>query len=456
MEAQIEQRASVQSPSGAAGASGARFAATGKAPPHVGRRRWGVVALLFAATAINYIDRQMIGVLKPTLAADFHWSESDFAGIVFWFQVAYAIGYLSFGKVVDALGARLGYTVAIVIWTVSHMAHGFATGLVSFAVARFGLGLGESGNFPAGIRAVTDWFPQRERALAIGVFNAGANVGAIITPLLVPLLVLWFDWRMAFFVTGFFGVAWLAAWWLLYRHPREHARVGEAELAWIAQDPADPVEPIGWARLLVVKETWAYALGKFLVDPIWWFFLFWLPGYLFARYDLDLKTFGLPLAAIYLISDLGSIAGGWLSSRLIRAGRTPNLARKITMLICAVCVTPIWFVQGVDSMWAAVGIIGLATAAHQAFSANLYTLPSDVFPRGAVGSVVGIGGTVGAFGGMGMALFAGYILDATHSYHVLFAICASAYLVALAVIHLLSPRLAPVCIENVCIEKQAA
>jgi ACS family hexuronate transporter-like MFS transporter len=456
MEAQIEQRASVQSPSGAAGASGARFAATGKAPPHVGRRRWGVVALLFAATAINYIDRQMIGVLKPTLAADFHWSESDFAGIVFWFQVAYAIGYLSFGKVVDALGARLGYTVAIVIWTVSHMAHGFATGLVSFAVARFGLGLGESGNFPAGIRAVTDWFPQRERALAIGVFNAGANVGAIITPLLVPLLVLWFDWRMAFFVTGFFGVAWLAAWWLLYRHPREHARVGEAELAWIVQDPADPVEPIGWARLLVVKETWAYALGKFLVDPIWWFFLFWLPGYLFSRYDLDLKTFGLPLAAIYLISDLGSIAGGWLSSRLIRAGRTPNLARKITMLICAVCVTPIWFVQGVDDMWAAVGIIGLATAAHQAFSANLYTLPSDVFPRGAVGSVVGIGGTVGAFGGMGMALFAGYILDATHSYHVLFAICASAYLVALAVIHLLSPRLAPVCIENVCIEKQAA
>lgn len=448
MEAQIEQRASVQSPSGAAGASGARFAATGKAPPHVGRRRWGVVALLFAATAINYIDRQMIGVLKPTLAADFHWSESDFAGIVFWFQVAYAIGYLSFGKVVDALGARLGYTVAIVIWTVSHMAHGFATGLVSFAVARFGLGLGESGNFPAGIRAVTDWFPQRERALAIGVFNAGANVGAIITPLLVPLLVLWFDWRMAFFVTGLFGLAWLAAWWLLYRHPREHARVGEAELAWIAQDPADPVEPIGWARLLVVKETWAYALGKFLVDPIWWFFLFWLPGYLFTRYDLDLKTFGLPLAAIYLISDLGSIAGGWLSSRLIRAGRTPNVARKVTMLICAVCVTPIWFVQGVDSMWAAVGIIGLATAAHQAFSANLYTLPSDVFPRGAVGSVVGIGGTVGAFGGMGMALFAGYILDATHSYHVLFAICASAYLVALAVIHLLSPRLAPVCIDR--------
>ncbi|TCM19900.1 ACS family hexuronate transporter-like MFS transporter [Novosphingobium sp. PhB165] len=411
--------------------------------PGAGRYRWTIVALLFAATAINYVDRQMIGVLKPTLAAEFHWSESDFAGIVFWFQLAYAIGYLSFGKVVDVVGARLGYTIAIVIWTVSHMAHGFATGIVSFAAARFGLGIGESGNFPAGIRAVTDWFPQKERAFAIGLFNAGANVGAIITPLLVPLLVLWFDWRVAFFVTGIFGIAWLGAWYLVYRHPSEHGRVTPGELAWIQQDPADPVEKIGWTRLLTVKETWAYALGKFLIDPIWWFFLFWLPGYLFERYHLDLKTFGLPLAGIYLISDLGSVGGGWLSSKLIKAGRTPNFARKVTMLICAICVLPIWFAQSIDSVWTAVLIIGLATAAHQAFSANLYTLPSDMFPRGAVGSVVGIGGTVGAFGGMGMALFAGYILDATHSYEVLFAICASAYLAALLVVHLLSPKLAP-------------
>ncbi|MBT0671738.1 MFS transporter [Novosphingobium profundi] len=410
----------------------------------VGRYRWLIVGLLFAATAVNYVDRQMIGVLKPTLEAEFHWSESDFAGIIFWFQLAYALGYLSFGKVVDALGARLGYAIAIVIWTISHVAHGFAGGVVSFAVARFGLGIGESGNFPAGIRAVTDWFPQKERALAIGLFNAGANVGAILTPLIVPLLVLWFDWRMAFFVTGIFGVAWLAAWWAIYRHPSEHGRVSAEELAWIQQDPADPVEKIGWGRLLVVRETWAYALGKFLIDPIWWFFLFWLPGYLFERYDLDLKSFGLPLAAIYLISDIGSIAGGWLSSRLIKAGRTPNFARKTTMLICALCVLPIWFAQSIESVWGAVLVIGLATAAHQAFSANLYTLPSDVFPRGAVGSVVGIGGTVGALGGMGMALFAGYILDATHSYEVLFAICASAYLIALLVVHLLSPRLAPV------------
>jgi len=410
----------------------------------IGRYRWVVVSLLFAATAINYIDRQMIGVLKPTLEAEFGWSESDFAGIIFWFQMAYAIGYLSFGKVVDLLGARLGYVIAIVIWTVSHVAHGFASGVVSFAAARFGLGIGESGNFPAGIRAVTDWFPQKERAFAIGLFNAGANVGAILTPLIVPLLVLWFDWRVAFFVTGIFGVAWLAVWWALYRHPDEHARVTPTELAWIKQDPVDPVEPISWTRLLTVRETWAYALGKFLIDPIWWFFLFWLPGYLFERYDLDLKTFGLPLAAIYLISDLGSIAGGWMSSRLIKAGRTPNFARKLTMLLCALCVLPIWFAQSIDSVWMAVLVIGLATAAHQAFSANLYTLPSDVFPRSAVGSVVGIGGTVGALGGMGIALCAGCILDATHSYQVLFAICASAYLIALAVVHLLSPRLAVV------------
>lgn len=411
----------------------------------VGRYRWVIVAMLFAATAINYIDRQMIGVLKPTLQGEFGWSEKDFATIVFWFQLAYAIGYLCFGKVVDALGARAGYSIAIVVWTVSHMAHGLATSLTSFALARFGLGIGESGNFPAGIKAVTEWFPQRERAYAIGLFNAGANVGAIITPLLVPFLVLTFDWRSAFYITGIFGIVWLVAWWAIYRHPAEHMRVSPEELAFIQQDPADPVEPISWGRVLRIKETWAYALGKFFIDPIWWFFLFWLPGYLFDRYDLDLKSFGLPLAAIYLISDVGSIAGGWLSSRLIASGRTPNFARKLTMFICAVCVLPIFFAQGLSSVWEAVAVIGLATAGHQAFSANLYTLPSDIFPRGAVGSVIGIGGTLGAVGGMGMALFTGYILDATNNnYSILFAIAGSAYFVALLAVHLLSPRLARV------------
>ncbi|HVI99975.1 MAG TPA: MFS transporter [Sphingomonas sp.] len=414
------------------------------AAERVGRYRWVICGLLFAATAINYVDRQMIGVLKPTLQGEFGWTETDFAAIVFWFQVAYAVGYISFGKVVDRLGARLGYAIAIVIWTISHMAHGLASTVTQFAMARFGLGIGESGNFPAGIRTVTDWFPQRERALAIGIFNAGANVGAIITPLLVPALVVAFDWRVAFYVTGLLGVAWLIAWWIMYRHPRNHPRVSEGELAWIEQDPADPVTPIPWAKLIVVRETWAYALGKFFIDPIWWFFLFWLPGYLFERYDMDLTTFGLPLAAIYLLSDVGSVAGGWMSSRLMKTGWSANGARKLTMLVCAICVLPIFFAQSIDNVWTAVLVIGLATAAHQAFSANLYTLPSDIFPRGAVGSVVGIGGTVGAIGGMGMAWFTGYILDATHSYATLFAICAGAYFVALAAVQLLSPRLARV------------
>ncbi|MES2339711.1 MAG: MFS transporter [Pseudomonadota bacterium] len=416
-----------------------------QASTNVGRYRWVVVAMLFAATAINYIDRQMIGVLKPTLQGEFGWTETDFANIIFWFQVAYAIGYIGFGRVVDVIGARLGYTVAIIIWTISHMAHGLATSVTTFAMARFGLGIGESGNFPAGIKAVTDWFPQKERAYAIGLFNAGANVGAIITPLLVPFLVLMFDWRVAFYITGIFGVLWLVMWWALYRHPSEHKKVSPAELAWIQQDPADTSAPIPWKNLLTIRETWAFALGKFFIDPIWWFFLFWLPGYLFTRYNLDLKTFGLPLAAIYLISDGGSIAGGWLSSKLIKAGKSANYARKLTMFICAVCVLPIFFAQDISNVWGAVLVIGLATAGHQAFSANLYTIPSDVFPRKAVGSVVGIGGTVGAIGGMGMALFTGYILDATgNNYAILFAIAGSAYFVALLAVHLLSPKLARV------------
>jgi ACS family hexuronate transporter-like MFS transporter len=327
------------------------------------------------------------------------------------------------------------------------MAHGLANSITQFALARAGLGIGEAGNFPAGIKAVTEWFPQQERSFAIGVFNAGANVGAIITPLIVPAIVIAFDWRMAFYLTGVFGVLWLVAWWLIYRRPQEHPRVSPGELAWIERDAPDPVQAIGWARLLSRRETWAYALGKFCIDPIWWFFLFWLPGYLFERYHLDLKSFGLPLAAIYLLSDLGSVAGGWLSSWLIKSGRSVNAARKLTMLLCAICIAPIYFAQDLSSLWGGVLLIGLATAGHQAFSATLYTLPSDLFPRNAVGSVVGIGGTVGAIGGMSMALFTGYILESTHSYALLFALCASAYFVALALVHVLSPRLERTSVE---------
>ncbi len=417
------------------------------AAERVGRYRYVIVGLLFAATCINYIDRQMLGVLKPTLSAEFGWNEKDFAGIVFWFQLAYATGYIGYGKFVDLVGARLGYAVSIIVWTAAHMAHGLAGSITQFAMARVGLGLGESGNFPSGIKAVTDWFPQKERSFAIGLYNAGSNVGAIITPLLVPAIVLMFDWRMAFYLTGIFGVIWVIVWWLVYRHLAEHKKVSAAELAYIQQDPADPSLPIGWGALLAKRETWAFALGKFFIDPIWWFFLFWLPGYFFDHYHMDLKTFGYPLAAIYLLSDVGSIAGGWFSSKLINAGKSVNYARKLTMLICAICISPIFFAQSITSVWGAVLLIGLATAGHQAFSANLYTLPSDLFPRNAVGSVVGIGGTLGAIGGMGMALFTGYILDATHSYSLLFAICAGAYFVALAAVHLLSPRLDRVAVE---------
>ena len=407
-----------------------------------GRYRWGIVALLFTATVINYVDRQMIGVLKPTLSADLGWSETDFADVIFFFQFAYAVGYLGFGRIMDVIGARFGYAIAFVIWQIAHIAHGGAYSVTQFAMARFGLGLGESGNFPASIKAVTEWFPARERAFAIGVFNAGANVGAILTPLIVPLITVAYGWRAAFIITGAASMLWLIPWLIMYRRPSEHPKVTDAERAWIEQDPADPITSIPWKRLIRVRETWAYALGKFFIDPIWWFFLFWLPGYLGERYDLDLLSFGPPLVAIYLLSDLGSVAGGWLSSRLINAGRSVNYARKLTMFICACAVTPVFFAQSIDNLWLAVLVIGIATAAHQAFSANLYTLPSDLFPRAAVGSVVGIGGTVGAVGGMLMAKYAGYVLDSIGSYVPLFAVAGSAYFLALLCVHLLSPKLA--------------
>lgn len=412
----------------------------------VGRYRWVICGLLFAATAINYVDRQMIGVLKPTISADLGWSETTYADVIFWFQAAYAIGYLSFGKIVDTVGARIGYSIAFVIWTAGHILCGFVNSAFQFSLARALLGVGESGNFPAGIKAVTEWFPARERALATGVFNAGANIGAIVTPLVVPWIVLdlGLGWRMSFVITGLFSLIWLVAWIAIYRRPREQPRLSAEELAWIESDPADPVRPIPWKRLIGYRETWAYALGKFLIDPIWWLFLFWTPDFLGKTYNLDLKTFGPPLIVIYLISDLGSVAGGWSSSRLMKRGFTANAARKLTMLACAILVMPIFFAQYASNVWLAVAIVGLATAAHQAFSANLYTLPSDMFPRAAVGSVIGIGGTVGAIGGMMMAKFTGYILETTHSYTPIFAVAGSTYLIAVVVIHLLSPRLARV------------
>ncbi|MBV8686583.1 MAG: MFS transporter [Alphaproteobacteria bacterium] len=408
----------------------------------IGRVRWVIVGLLFAATAINYVDRQMIGLLKPTLQAEFGWKETTYADIVFYFQLAYAIGYIVFGNVVDRIGARLGYAVAFVIWTGAHMLHAVAHSVFGFGAVRFLLGVGESGNFPAGLKAVTEWFPKKERAFATGIFNAGANVGAIVTPLIVPALTLAYGWRGAFVVTGAVSLLWLVAWLAVYRRPRESKRLSAGELAYIESDPADPAAKVPWLRLLGRRETWAFAIGKFLTDPVWWMFLFWLPDFLVKRHGLDLKTFGPPLVVIYVVSDLGSIFGGWMSSRLIHRGWTINRARKTTMLVCALAVTPIFFAQYVDSLWVAVAIISLATAAHQAWSANLYTLPSDMFPRKAVGSVIGIGGTAGAVGGMIFSLYIGQVLERLGTYSLIFYVAGSVYLVALAVIHLLTPRLA--------------
>ena len=409
----------------------------------IGRFRAVICGLLFAATVINYIDRQMIGVLKPTLQREFGWSEITYGDIVFWFQAAYAVGFVLFGRLMDRLGTRRGYTLAMAIWTVAHVAHGAARTATAFMTARFFLGLGESGSFPAGLKAVADWFPKRERALAIGIFNAGSNIGAILTPLLVPAITLAFGWRMAFLLTGSFSIVWLPLWWLIYRLPEHHSRVGAAELAHIRSDPEPAAAAIPWARLLTVKETWAFALGKFLIDPIWWMFLFWLPDFLARRHGLNLQSFAAPLIAVYVMSDIGSVAGGWLSSRLMSRGTSPNRARKLAMLVCAVCVLPIMFAANIDSLWSAVLIIGLATAAHQGFSANLFALPSDVFPREAVGSVVGIGGAAGAIGGMVMAKYAGWVLDRLGTYTPIFIVAASAYLIALLAIHVITPRLAP-------------
>lgn len=409
------------------------------------RYRWLVVTLLFTAMVINYVDRQTIGVLKPTLSAEFGWNETQYADLVFWFQASYAVAYLAFGRIIDKIGARWGFGLAFAIWQIAHIAHAGARGLTGFIFARMALGVGEGGAFPGGIKAVAEWFPKKERALATGIFNAGTNIGAIVTPLVVPWIVLdlAMGWRGAFIVTGIAGLIWLPIWLLIYRSPREHSKINASELAHIEQDPPDPVEKVSWFKLLTVRETWAYALGKFLIDPIWWMFLFWLPDFLSKRYGLDLKTFGPPLIAIYLMSDVGSIGGGWLSSNLMKRGLSLNAARKTAMLICAVCAVPVGLAAFADNVWVAVGIIGLATAAHQGFSANLYTLPSDVFPRGAVGSVVGIGGMVGAIGGMAMAKYAGWVLDQIGTYTPIFVVAASAYLLALLVVHLLVPRYAP-------------
>jgi MFS transporter, ACS family, hexuronate transporter len=414
----------------------------------IGNYRWTICALLFFAATINYIDRQVIGVLKPTLQQEIGWTEVGYSWVVFSFQTAYALGFLFVGRLMDRIGTRKGFSLSIIFWSLAAMGHALAQSVFGFGVARFFLGLGESGNFPAAIKTVAEWFPKKERSLATGIFNAGTNVGALVTPLLVYWITARWGWRATFIVTGAIGFIWLIAWLALYRRPEEHPRLSKSEFNYIQSDPQEPVVNIPWTRLLPHRQTWAFAIGKFMTDPIWWVYLFWLPDFLHKRHGLGLKDFGLPLVVVYLIADVGSIGGGWLSSSLIKRGWTINAGRKLAMLICALAVIPIVFAAQTSNLWVAVVLIGIAAAAHQGWSCNLFTTSSDMFPKHAVGSVVGIGGMAGAVGGMMIARLVGEILQRTGSYVPIFIIAASAYLAALLVIHLLAPKLEPANLSN--------
>jgi len=428
----------------------------------VGRVRWGICGLLFLAATINYIDRQVIGILKPTLQAEFGWSEIDYSDIVFAFQLAYAIGFIFAGRLMDRVGTKIGFALALTLWSVAAIGHAGATAFgpvvaaalaavglhysasaAGFIAARFALGLGESGNFPAAVKTVAEWFPRSERAFATGLFNAGTNIGAIVTPMVVPIITVTFGWRWAFVLTGLVGFGWLVLWFLFYERPDAHPRLTAAERAYIASDPPDPAARVAWGTLLPHRQTWAVAMAKFMTDPIWWVYLFWMPDFFNRKFGLSLLDLGPPIIVIYLVSDAGSVFGGWLSSSLIKRGWTVNRSRKTAMLVCATAVVPIVAASRVENMWTAVALISIAAAAHQGWSANVYTLASDMFPRQAVGSVIGFAGMSGAIGGMLIAKVTGYLLQTTGSYLPVFIIAGVTYLVTLGVVHLLSPRLEP-------------
>jgi MFS transporter, ACS family, hexuronate transporter len=401
------------------------------------------------------MDRQVLGVLKTTLQHDLGWNEIEYSNLVTAFQAAYAVGMLAVGWLVDRLGAKVGYALAMIFWSVAAIAHAGCASLTSFLVARSALGFWEAGVFPASIKAVADWFPRKERALATGIFNAGTSVGAMATPLLVPWITLRWGWRWAFVGTGALGVLWLVLWLTFYRKPEEDSRVSQEELAYIRSDRHAPLQAIRWSQLLPLRQTWAFVIGKFMLDPIWWFYLFWVPDFLQRKHGLALAQIGLPLVIIYLISDVGSIGGGWISSTLIHRGTSVNRARKLAMLICALTVVPIVFAYDAQNLWVAVVLIGMAAAGHQGFSANLFTMTSDLFPTQAVASVVGIGGMAGAVGGMFIAKLVGFILQRSGSYRIPFLIAGSSYLLAVGVIHLLTPRLKPVQFSaDDCVEQQ--
>ena len=407
-----------------------------------GRTRWTVCALLFFATTINYIDRQILGLLAPVLQKEIGWSEVGYGYIVTAFQAAYALGLVLFGWFMDRFGTRIGYAVSIAFWSLAAAGHALARTALGFGTARAALGAAEAGNFPAAIKTVAEWFPKKERALATGIFNSGANIGAVVAPAVVPLLTVSLGWPSAFVLTGAVGFVWLAFWLVFYERPERHRRLSGGELSYIQSDPPEPAAvKVRWRRLLRYRQTWAFVIGKFLTDPIWWFYLYWLPKFLNERHGLTLTSLGVPLVLIYSMTSVGSIGGGWLSSRLIRRGWTVNRARKTAMLLCALCVVPIVSASRVSGLWLSVGLIGLAAAAHQGWSANIFTMASDMFPKRAVGSVVGLGGMAGAVGGLLFSPFIGYVLQRTHNYLVPFLVSGTAYLAALGIIQALAPGL---------------
>jgi MFS transporter, ACS family, aldohexuronate transporter len=408
----------------------------------LGHVRWTICAMLFCATSINYMDRSVIALLKPTLQHAIGLTELNYGYIVDAFQAAYAIGLLVAGRLVDRIGTRLGYIIIMGIWSLSAMGHALADTAFEFGIARFCLGIGESGNFPAAIKTIAEWFPQSERSLATGIFNSGANVGAVLAPLIVPWVTIRFGWRAAFLTTGIFSMLWILWWWKNYRKPSDHPTLTGAELRHIYKEAAAQMGPsTPWIRLLGYRQTWAFSVAKFLTDPIWWFYLFWLPSYFSARYHLDLSHLGLPIIIIYNMSAVGSIGGGWLPAPFRKLGFSPAGARLAAMLFCACLVVPVFTLGRLHSEWAAIALLGVAAGAHQGWSANLFTTVSDMFPRNAVGSVTGIGSMAGSVGGFLIAFYAGHVLQRTHSYSSLFVIASSVYLIALVLVTILAPKL---------------
>ena len=431
-----------------AGTQSRSFFATFRSPDRVSHQRWVICFLLFLATVIAYVDRGVIAYLERFLETVIPGLNSIKYGYILGaFTAAYAIGMVVAGGLTDKLGTRKAFAIAICLWSVAAMLPGAAFSVVTFAIAMFLLGLGEAANFPACIKTVAEWFPKRERALATGIFNSGANIGNIAVPLVVPFLVAFFGWRGAFVATGFTGRIWLACWLFYYRRPEQHRSVSPAELSLILSDPIEKVESVPWSRVLPCKETWAFAIAKFLTDPIWWFYLFWLPRYLQSTFGLSIAQNRLPVVMVYVIATVGSIGGGGISSVLLKRGKSLNVSRKTALLICALCVVPVFSAPFLHNLWSVVAVVGLAAAAHQGWSANVFTLPSDMFPKAAVASVTGIGGMAGACGGFLLQIATGLIVGLTHSYVPLFIIACLAYPTAFLVIHGISPKLAPAELE---------